>query len=101
MTMRSSVKRDSDGFSKFGIVCVLFHCWWPPDSLAVGMLAVNPSLVGSFFNKNRLSYVCGIISEASGFLLDIVNHNVENWQYVVAGSFAIAFLETLSSLTVL
>jgi fatty acid synthase subunit alpha len=67
MTMRSSVKRDSDGFSKFG------------------MLAVNPSLVGSFFNKNRLSYVCGIISEASGFLLDIVNHNVENWQYVVAG----------------
>ncbi|KAI9021639.1 fatty acid synthase [Phycomyces nitens] len=67
-TMQSSVKRDKDGRSEYG------------------MAAVNPARVSKSFNDTALRYVVDSIARQSNDVLEIVNFNVENWQYVTAGS---------------
>lgn len=68
MTMQSAVKRDSEGRSNYG------------------MAAVNPARVSKSFNDTALRYVVDAIARQSNDVLEIVNFNVENWQYVAAGS---------------
>ncbi|KAI7866261.1 fatty acid synthase [Spinellus fusiger] len=67
-TMQSSVKRDKEGRSEYG------------------MAAVNPARVSSSFNDTALRYVVDCVACQSNDVLEIVNFNVENWQYVVAGT---------------
>lgn len=78
LTMQVAVKRDSQGRSQYG------------------MVAVNPSRLGRAFTDETLRRLITFISEVSGRLLEIVNYNVENWQYVVAGD--LVALEALASL---
>ncbi|KAM3582650.1 fatty acid synthase alpha subunit Lsd1 [Umbelopsis sp. WA50703] len=68
MTMQSAVKRDEHGRSNYG------------------MAAVNPARVAKSFNDTALRYVVDAIAVQSKDVLEIVNFNVENWQYVAAGS---------------
>ena len=49
------------------------------------MVAANPSRVSPTFNETALRYVVDMISTQTGWLLEIVNFNVENSQYVCAG----------------
>ncbi|KAI9292989.1 fatty acid synthase [Neoconidiobolus thromboides FSU 785] len=77
MTMQSAVQRDSLGRSNFG------------------MVAVNPSRVSKSLNETYLKYVVDAIAHQSAGLLQIVNYNVENWQYVVSGE--LTNLETLAN----
>jgi malonyl CoA-acyl carrier protein transacylase len=49
------------------------------------MVAVNPQRVGAFFGPQDLNNLCDDISKKSGKLLQIVNYNVDNWQYIVTG----------------
>jgi 3-oxoacyl-ACP reductase-like protein/enoyl reductase-like protein/malonyl CoA-acyl carrier protein transacylase/acyl dehydratase len=68
MTMQSAVKRDELGRSNYG------------------MVAVNPARVSRTFNDTALRYVVDSIARRGGDVLEIVNFNVENWQYVAAGA---------------
>ncbi|ODQ45125.1 hypothetical protein PICMEDRAFT_73908 [Pichia membranifaciens NRRL Y-2026] len=76
MTMQVAVPRDSLGRSNYG------------------MCAVNPSRVSATFNDAALRFVVEHISKQTGWLLEIVNYNVENQQYVTAGD-----LRALDALT--
>ncbi|KAG0756902.1 hypothetical protein G6F22_020140 [Rhizopus arrhizus] len=67
MTMQSAVKRDKEGRSNYG------------------MAAVNPARVSKTFNDTALRFVVDAIA-GRGDVLEIVNFNVENWQYVAAGA---------------
>jgi fatty acid synthase subunit beta, fungi type len=49
------------------------------------MVAANPSRVSPTFNETALRYVVDMISTQTNWLLEIVNFNVENSQYVCAG----------------
>lgn len=75
MTMQSAVKRDEEGRSNYG------------------MAAINPSRVSKTFNDTALRFVVDAIAQR-GDVLEIVNFNVENWQYVAAGA-----LQNLDALT--
>ncbi|KAJ1770836.1 fatty acid synthase alpha subunit Lsd1 [Coemansia sp. RSA 1843] len=68
MTMQSIVGRDPMGGSDFALV------------------AANPSRVSHGFTESCLQYVIGVIRQASSDLLEIVNYNVQGYQYVVAGT---------------
>lgn len=75
MTMQYAVKRHPDGSSDFG------------------MMAINPGRAG--INESVLLTLCDWISVLNpDSLLQIVNYNVENWQYVAAGE--LSSLETLT-----
>jgi fatty acid synthase subunit beta len=76
MTMQHAVNRDSAGRSNYG------------------MCAVNPARVHKFFKEKDLEELVSHIQEVTGYLLEIVNYNVDGWQYVVAGD-----LEGLNALT--
>ncbi|RCH93518.1 beta subunit of fatty acid synthetase, partial [Rhizopus stolonifer] len=76
MTMQSAVKRDEEGRSNYG------------------MAAVNPARVSKTFNDTALRYVVDAIARRGGDVLEIVNFNVENWQYVAAGA-----IQNLDALT--
>ncbi|KAL4780487.1 acyl transferase domain-containing protein [Aspergillus varians] len=67
LTMQVAVERDEQGRSNYS------------------MCAVNPSRISKTFNEQALQYVVGNISEQTGWLLEIVNYNVANMQYVAAG----------------
>ncbi|KAJ2678474.1 fatty acid synthase alpha subunit Lsd1 [Coemansia spiralis] len=67
MTMQRAVERDSLNRSQYS------------------MMAVNPARVGKSFSQEALEFVISSIRHQTKGLLEIVNHNVENWQYVVAG----------------
>ncbi|KAJ1969223.1 fatty acid synthase alpha subunit Lsd1, partial [Dispira parvispora] len=67
MTMQSAVERDAQGHSNYA------------------MVAVNPSRISKTFTETALRYVVDTIAHQSGGLLEIVNFNVENWQYIVSG----------------
>lgn len=67
MTMQVAVPRDELGRSNYG------------------MCAVNPLRILPSFNDAALRFVVEHISEQTGWLLEIVNYNVENTQYVTAG----------------
>ncbi|KAJ2897754.1 fatty acid synthase alpha subunit Lsd1, partial [Coemansia aciculifera] len=75
LLMQSAVERDAQGYSQFG------------------MLAVDPSRLGSAVDKGILALAVEYICDHSKGLLEIVNYNVRDSQYVVAG--------TLHQLTVL
>ncbi|KAJ1674527.1 fatty acid synthase alpha subunit Lsd1, partial [Spiromyces aspiralis] len=49
------------------------------------MVATNPARVGKGFGEEALKYVVDSIRHHAKGLLEIVNYNVENWQYVVSG----------------
>ncbi len=68
LTMRLVVDYDSAGRSEYS------------------MCALNPSKVGKGFGAPDLQSVVAAISRESGWLLEIVNFNIEGLQYVCAGS---------------
>ena len=67
LTMQVAVERDASGRSNYS------------------MCAVNPSRISKTFNEQALQYVVENIAEATGWLIEIVNYNVANAQYVCAG----------------
>ncbi|KAI0871151.1 enoyl reductase domain of FAS1 [Hypoxylon argillaceum] len=67
LVMQFAVQRDQDGNSGYS------------------MVAANPTRVGRYFDENALRAVIDQISEQSGELLEIVNFNLEDEQYVCAG----------------
>jgi len=60
------------------------------------MCAVNPSKI-SYFSASQLQDLVSQIAEATGELLEVVNFNIENLQYICAGS--LTSLSLLSSIT--
>ncbi|KAJ2347619.1 fatty acid synthase alpha subunit Lsd1, partial [Coemansia sp. RSA 2671] len=68
MLMQSSVERDSQGRSQYG------------------MVAVNPSRLEGGVDESVLTLAIGAICEHSDGLLEVVNYNVRGSQYVVAGT---------------
>lgn len=79
LTMQVAVERDEQGRSNYS------------------MCAVNPSRIGKSFNEQALQYVCENIAETTGWLLEIVNLNVANMQYVCAGD--LRALDCLTNVT--
>ncbi|KAJ1940189.1 fatty acid synthase alpha subunit Lsd1, partial [Linderina macrospora] len=77
MTMQRAVERDELNRSQYS------------------MMAINPARVGKSFTEEALSFVVGSIRHQGKGLLEIVNYNVENWQYVVAGE--LRLLDTLTN----
>lgn len=67
LTMQVAVERDAEGRSNYS------------------MCAVNPSRVSKTFNEQAMAYVVDSIAKETGWLLEIVNLNVANQQYVCAG----------------
>lgn len=67
LTMQVAVERDSEGRSSYS------------------MVAVNPSRISKTFNEQALQYVVDNIAEETKWLLEVVNYNVANQQYVCAG----------------
>ncbi|BFZ59217.1 beta subunit of fatty acid synthetase [Saitoella coloradoensis] len=77
MTMQVAVARDAEGRSEYG------------------MCAVNPSRISKTLNETALRFIVDHISSQTGRLLEIVNFNVENQQYVAAGE--LLALDTLAN----
>lgn len=77
MTMQVAVPRDSQGRSNYS------------------MCAVNPSRVSPTFSEEALRLVVSECSRVTGWLLEIVNFNVANQQYVTAGD--LRGLDTLTN----
>lgn len=77
MTMQVAVSRDPLGRSEYA------------------MMAVNPSRIGNTFNEAALRYVVDQVAKQTQWLVEIVNYNVENQQYIAAGS--LNGLDTLSN----
>ncbi|TPX39930.1 hypothetical protein SeMB42_g06180 [Synchytrium endobioticum] len=75
MTMQVAVPRHPDGRSDYG------------------MVAVNPLRVGPTMGEQALQFVISAVGRRLGLLLEIVNFNVENFQYVIAGE--LTCLDTL------
>jgi fatty acid synthase subunit beta, fungi type len=67
LTMQVAVERDEQGRSNYS------------------MCAVNPSRISKTFNEQALQFVVKNIAESTGWLVEIVNFNVANMQYVCAG----------------
>lgn len=67
LTMQVAVERDEAGRSNYS------------------MCAVNPSRISKTFNEEALRFVVANIAETTGWLLEIVNFNIANMQYVCAG----------------
>lgn len=67
ITMQNAVSRDEKGLSSFA------------------MVAANPTRVAPSFTVKDLHNVVDLISLHSGKLLQVVNYNVENWQYIITG----------------
>lgn len=67
LTMQVAVERDATGRSNYS------------------MCAVNPSRISKTFNESALQYVVENITEQTTWLLEIVNFNIANMQYVCAG----------------
>ncbi|KAI8617820.1 hypothetical protein BC830DRAFT_1166674 [Chytriomyces sp. MP71] len=68
MTMQVAVPRDAAGRSSYG------------------MCAVNPVRVSHTFGDKALVFVVQSVARRTNDLLEIVNFNVENFQYVMAGT---------------
>ncbi|KAJ9137269.1 Fatty acid synthase subunit beta [Pleurostoma richardsiae] len=79
LTMQVAVERDAQGRSNYS------------------MCAVNPSRISKTFNEEALRFVVGNIAEETGWLLEIVNYNIANMQYVCAGD--LRALDTLTGVT--
>lgn len=79
LTMQVAVERDASGRSNYS------------------MCAVNPSRISKIFNEQALQYVVENIAEETKWLLEIVNYNIANMQYVCAGD--LRALDTLTGVT--
>ena len=79
LTMQVAVARDAAGRSNYS------------------MCAVNPSRISKTFNEEALQFLVNNIAEETGWLLEIVNLNVANMQYVCAGD--LRALDTLTGVT--
>lgn len=79
LTMQVAVERDASGRSNYS------------------MCAVNPSRISKTFNEEALRFVVSSIAEETGWLLEIVNYNIANMQYVCAGD--LRALDTLANVT--
>ncbi|KAH7160243.1 acyl transferase domain-containing protein [Dactylonectria estremocensis] len=79
LTMQVAVERDAAGRSNYS------------------MCAVNPSRISKTFNEAALQFVVDNIAEETGWLLEIVNYNIANMQYVCAGD--LRALDTLAGVT--
>ncbi|KAI1340430.1 beta subunit of fatty acid synthase [Xylariaceae sp. FL0016] len=79
LTMQVAVERDAQGRSNYS------------------MCAVNPSRISKTFGEAALRFVVSNIAEETGWLLEIVNYNIANMQYVCAGD--LRALDTLTSVT--
>lgn len=79
LTMQVAVERDESGRSNYS------------------MCAVNPSRISKTFNEEALRFVVGTIAETTGWLVEIVNFNIANMQYVCAGD--LRALDTLTGVT--
>ncbi|KAI9851557.1 MAG: beta subunit of fatty acid synthetase [Thelocarpon superellum] len=79
LTMQVAVERDQAGRSNYS------------------MCAVNPSRISKTFNEQALQYVVENIAEATSWLLEIVNYNIANAQYVCAGD--LRALDCLTNVT--
>lgn len=77
MTMQVAVERDEQG------------------RLNYGMVACNPLRISKTFDDAALRFVVDAVSKKTGWLLEIVNYNVENQQYVAAGD--LRALDTLTN----
>jgi fatty acid synthase subunit beta len=77
LTMQVAVERDEQGRSNYS------------------MCAVNPSRISKTFDEEALRFVTANIAEETGWLLEIVNLNIANAQYVCAGD--LRALDTLTS----
>jgi fatty acid synthase subunit beta len=67
LTMQVAVERDAEGRSNYG------------------MCAVNPTRISTTFNQSALEFVVKNVADQTGWLIEIVNYNVANLQYVCAG----------------
>ncbi|KAI1171725.1 enoyl reductase domain of FAS1 [Nemania sp. FL0916] len=67
LVMQFAVKRDNDGNSGYS------------------MVAVNPTRVGRYFDEKAVRKVIDTIGRQSGELLEVVNFNLADEQYVCAG----------------
>ncbi|KAI9736207.1 MAG: beta subunit of fatty acid synthetase [Cirrosporium novae-zelandiae] len=67
LTMQVAVERDEQGRSNYS------------------MCAVNPSRINKTMTEQALQYVVENISENTNWLIEIVNYNIANMQYVCAG----------------
>jgi fatty acid synthase subunit beta, fungi type len=81
LTMQVAVERDAQGRSNYS------------------MCAVNPSRISKTFNEQALQYVVENIAETTGWLVEIVNYNVANAQYVCAGDVSYPFSIDMTLLT--
>ncbi|KAH0563492.1 beta subunit of fatty acid synthetase [Trichoglossum hirsutum] len=79
LTMQVAVERDETGRSNYS------------------MCAVNPSRISKTFNEQALQYVVENIAEETKWLLEIVNYNIANMQYVCAGD--LRALDCLTNVT--
>lgn len=79
LTMQVAVERDASGRSNYS------------------MCAVNPSRISKTFNEEALRFVVNTIAESTTWLLEIVNYNIANMQYVCAGD--LRALDTLTLVT--
>ncbi|KAK3307455.1 acyl transferase domain-containing protein [Chaetomium strumarium] len=79
LTMQVAVERDASGRSNYS------------------MCAVNPSRISKTFNEEALRFVVNNVAETTGWLLEIVNYNIANMQYVCAGD--LRALDTLTEVT--
>ncbi|KAL2754260.1 hypothetical protein ACRALDRAFT_1063159 [Sodiomyces alcalophilus JCM 7366] len=79
LTMQVAVERDAAGRSNYS------------------MCAINPSRISKTFNEEALQFVVNNIAEETGWLLEIVNYNIANMQYVAAGD--LRALDTLTGVT--
>ncbi|KAH6602319.1 hypothetical protein BASA61_001228 [Batrachochytrium salamandrivorans] len=75
MTMQVAVPRDTAGRSQYG------------------MVAANPVRVSNTIGETGLKFIISSIARCSKGLIEIVNFNVENFQYVIAGE--LVYLDTL------
>ena len=78
LSMQVAVDRDERGRSEFG------------------MLAVDPSRVIKSFDINKLERIVRTIAKTTNSLLEVVNYNVQDKQYVCAGT-----LRNLQTLTLI
>ncbi|KAL4747879.1 hypothetical protein BDW72DRAFT_206089 [Aspergillus terricola var. indicus] len=79
LTMQNAVTRDAEGATDYS------------------MCAVNPMRISKSFTERDLHWCVDEIAQATQGLLEIVNYNVANMQYVCAGD--LRGLSTLSTLT--
>ncbi|CAG9939103.1 unnamed protein product [Clonostachys rosea f. rosea IK726] len=79
LTMQVAVERDAAGRSNYS------------------MCAVNPSRISKTFTEEALQFVVDNIADETGWLLEIVNYNIVNMQYVCAGD--LRALDTLAGVT--